>query len=612
MSQKTYANIDVKGTATTDAFIKTGGLQTEFLKADGSVDSNAYITSAQLPSNLILYPTTVASDVGGYTKMVTSLTDPDYNTTAVDVTTGDITVVDQLIASLITAPNLLVGDPGIFELTVVGNIRKTIDSGSGQAVFYFNIYKRTSAGVETLLGTSNNTLPVSNGTYAEFSADAIWNDGIFASTDRIVFKFYGSRISGGSNPNYQFQFGGETPVRSIVPIPNSVIPPLYLRDLVDVEGTVASNNDGIFYNATTGLWEHKLSAVVRPLKTINSISIEGTGNVTISGGLTGSGTTNYIAKFTSGTALGNSQIVDNGTNVGIGKPSPTKLLDVNGDALINGITVGRGGGNIASNTANGYQALLYNTTGANNIATGYQTLYSNTIGANNTANGYRALYYNTNGANNTANGHQALYSNTTGTSSTANGYQTLMFNTTGRNNTASGYQALQWNTTGQYNTANGHQALYSNTTGNYNTANGRYALSFNTTGANNTASGLEAGVYIANKSTSATILNNSVMLGGRTSPLADNQTNQIVIGYDATGAGSNTATLGNTSITKTILRGNVETNGSSRVGDDVAAASAANVGAIRYRLNGNNSYAEMVMQTGAATYAWTTIVQHTW
>jgi hypothetical protein len=35
-----------------------------------------------------------------------------------------------------------------------------------------------------------------------------------------------------------------------------------------------------------------------------------------------SGTTNYIAKFTSGTAIGNSQIFDNGTNVGIGTTSP--------------------------------------------------------------------------------------------------------------------------------------------------------------------------------------------------------------------------------------------------------------------------------------------------
>jgi len=47
------------------------------------------------------------------------------------------------------------------------------------------------------------------------------------------------------------------------------------------------------------------------------------------------------------------------------------------------------------------------------------------------------------------------------------------------------------------------------------------------------------------------------MLGYRTSPLADNQTNQIVIGYDATGIGSNTVVLGNDSIVTTQLKGNV-------------------------------------------------------
>jgi hypothetical protein len=43
-----------------------------------------------------------------------------------------------------------------------------------------------------------------------------------------------------------------------------------------------------------------------------------------------SGTTNYVAKFTSGTAIGNSQIFDNGTNVGIGTTSPGAKLEVNG------------------------------------------------------------------------------------------------------------------------------------------------------------------------------------------------------------------------------------------------------------------------------------------
>jgi hypothetical protein len=40
----------------------------------------------------------------------------------------------------------------------------------------------------------------------------------------------------------------------------------------------------------------------------------------------GSGTTNYLPKFTGASALGNSQIFDNGTNVGIGIPTPTSLL----------------------------------------------------------------------------------------------------------------------------------------------------------------------------------------------------------------------------------------------------------------------------------------------
>ena len=40
-------NISNTGAATADAFIKTGGLSTEFLKADGSVDTNTYLTGNQ-------------------------------------------------------------------------------------------------------------------------------------------------------------------------------------------------------------------------------------------------------------------------------------------------------------------------------------------------------------------------------------------------------------------------------------------------------------------------------------------------------------------------------------------------------------------------------------
>jgi hypothetical protein len=46
------------------------------------------------------------------------------------------------------------------------------------------------------------------------------------------------------------------------------------------------------------------------------------------GGVSGSGTTNYVSKWTSSSALGNSQIFDNGTSVGIGTATPTSPFDV--------------------------------------------------------------------------------------------------------------------------------------------------------------------------------------------------------------------------------------------------------------------------------------------
>jgi hypothetical protein len=53
----------------------------------------------------------------------------------------------------------------------------------------------------------------------------------------------------------------------------------------------------------------------------------GGGSVAIpQGTITGTGTTNYLSKFSSSTAISNSQIFDNGTNVGIGFASPTYPL----------------------------------------------------------------------------------------------------------------------------------------------------------------------------------------------------------------------------------------------------------------------------------------------
>jgi len=235
---------DVAGSTETLALLSDIPTNTSDLINDGD-DGNPFISLLDLPSNIIFYPTNVASDIVGYVKIVTSITDPDYNTTAVDVSTGEITTTSQLISSLATSPNIIVGNPGVFNITTIGNIRRT--SGSGTSSFYFQVYKRTSGGTETLIATSANTIPVlDSGTYVEFSSTAIWDDGIFLDTDRVVMKYYANRIAGGSNPTYEFQFGGITPVRTLVPIPLSVVPILTI-DATPTDGsTNAVSSNGVF------------------------------------------------------------------------------------------------------------------------------------------------------------------------------------------------------------------------------------------------------------------------------------------------------------------------------------------------------------------------------
>jgi len=211
------------------------------------------------------------------------------------------------------------------------------------------------------------------------------------------------------------------------------------------------------------------------------------------GGLGGSGTTNYVAKFTGTSTLGISTIFDNGTNVGIGTSSMSKKLVVHGgDALVNGATFGKGNGSGSDNFAGGVQALDANSGGFGNTAVGYQSLKATTGGYGNTSIGAYSMITNTDGNANTSVGYNNLNANTTGVSNTAVGYSSLASNTTGIHNTAVGESSLNANATGNYNVAVGTGALYSSNGSNNNTAVGSYSLSGNGTGADNTAVGFRS------------------------------------------------------------------------------------------------------------------------
>ncbi|MBL0357613.1 MAG: hypothetical protein IPP72_12360 [Chitinophagaceae bacterium] len=79
-------------------------------------------------------------------------------------------------------------------------------------------------------------------------------------------------------------------------------------------------------------------------------------------------------------------------NIGIGTSTPSELLEVaGGDARINQLTIGKGGGNILTNVVIGDSALYNNTIGSNNTAIGTKALFKNITGAVNVAIGRLTL-----------------------------------------------------------------------------------------------------------------------------------------------------------------------------------------------------------------------------
>ena len=255
---------------------------------------------------------------------------------------------------------------------------------------------------------------------------------------------------------------------------------------------------------------------------------------------TAAGSTTQVQYNNSGVFAGSANFTFNGTTVTTAN-----------DASISGLTVGKGVGAVATNTAVGFQAINATATGTSNTALGYQALTANTSGGSNTSVGHNSLIRNTTGTSNTALGQAALQNNTTnvatlGSITGGSGYTTGTY--TGVVMTlSSGSTAITYPTativvaggavttvtitsagvgfkdtttvltapsasiggtgsgftvpvatlaTGGNNTAVGYQALLANTTASQNVAVGQGALVANTTGDLNTAIGSGAGASV--------------------------------------------------------------------------------------------------------------------
>lgn len=140
--------------------------------------------------------------------------------------------------------------------------------------------------------------------------------------------------------------------------------------------------------------------------------------------------------------------------------------------------------------------------------------------------------------------------------STLIGYEAGMSDDgTTNNNTIIGYEAYRSAVGAQFNSGVGHRVLFSVSTGNGNSGLGYLCLGNITSGTYNIGIGYQAGRFLANGSTAAQQMTNSIYIGYNSEASATDVTNEIVIGYAAEGAGSNTARIGGSAITHVYLTG---------------------------------------------------------
>jgi hypothetical protein len=260
----------------------------------------------------------------------------------------------------------------------------------------------------------------------------------------------------------------------------------------------------------------------------------------------------------------------------------------NADILTNGVRAGRGVAGIISNTVLGRNALGGTSVVSNensfNTAIGISAMQnSDGTGSYNTAVGANSAFYNNSGSHNTYLGYQTGYNTTSGTKNVAIGSGALYGSTTGNYLTGAGNNAI------------GFEAMKDiSTTAADNIAIGLSAGTKLTTGTKNVFIGSNAGSSISTGSTANTTGLNSVLIGYDVRPLANGDTNEIVLsGYNGTagtvGLGSNTTLIGSSATTAAQIMGALtlpnttastsSTTGALIVSGGVGIAKELNVGA---------------------------------
>jgi hypothetical protein len=443
-----------------------------------------------------------------------------------------------------------------------------VGGGTSNGVVFVNGSGTTTSG--SALTFNGSTLDVTGTVVADGLTVATSGAATIAGTDSGYLKI--SHTSRGGD--YRLQTSGVTADN------------LRLSSAGKTLGLFGSNGDISFYEDTGTTPKFFWDASAESLG-IGTSSLVANRMLTISGsnGVSSIALVRDNNSVASGTidAIGSDGLVDasiglgasvNGITFSTGAAGATEKVRIDSageltttNGKFNLITVGRGAGAVASNTAVGASALAANTSGIQNAGVGANALQYQTNN-NNTALGYNAMLGVSGvsaGGSNTAVGSISLAGLTTGNFNTAIGQQALQANTTASSNTAVGYQA-GYSANGVY----GGNAFFGYQSGlNSSTA---YGLAFfgdssglsNTTGINNVALGVSA-------LRSNTTASNSTAVGYQASYSSTLATGVTSIGYQAN---YNMVTTGNTYSTAVGYQAAKGASGSLNYGDVAVGAFA--------------------------------------
>jgi hypothetical protein len=573
--------LDVSGTGrftsnlTAASFIKSGGISTEYLMADGSVTTLSNPVTGTGTTGQVAYFNGTSSITGESNLFWNSTNDrlgigtanPDARITILwDKSTrfaGQSIYDSQAFNTSNLGGNIAFGGTfntggDVTEWAAIGGIKSNTTSGdfAGDLVLYTR--PNGSAMAERVRVTSNGYL---------------WVNG-------AISGLTGSAVQ--MQVNGQSRFGGTIILHNGSDVSQSIRLSSNGADSLYVEGTgtFTSNLTAASFIRSGGTSSQFLKADGSVDSTTYVSSVTASSPLFSSGGTTpnitiqqASGSQNGFLSSTDWTTFNNKQntltLTTSGTSgaatlVGSTLNIPNYSADLSGYLPLTGgtLTGGLGGTTASFSSTVSATQFFVNTSGQSRAISTFHpagafgsNIWIGGGGANSTLGGGGSAL----GSTNTSLGVFALEDNTTGYANVAIGYLSLSNNTTGNANTSAGQFSMWKNTTGYSNSAFGTNSLIDNTTGFANCAFGTNSLGYLTTGRYNVGFGSWAGYLINSGAENRTSID-SVYLGDDTRASADGNENEIVIGKGGRGQGSNSAIIGNANITKTILRGNVGIN----------------------------------------------------